>query len=113
MTEETMAERILEIIRQRGGATFVELIDELGSEARGDGVLPLPKAPNIILWAGVSDKFTAALNLVKDRLVPEPCNQLVYLFDGDVLDLPPFEYKYVGTDTECWVPVQLVLRKEG
>jgi hypothetical protein len=112
MNTKEMATKIVETVSSYVCITFAELVDILGEEARGDRVLSLPSSPNVILWSGVSAMFIDALNIVKDQLTPDPCNEIIYMMDGCAPTLPLFKKKYLGTDKECWAPVQLVMRTE-
>ena len=119
MTTEDMAQRILKFIREMPGATFVELVEACGDEAKGIQKIHLGDRPNSILWINVSDKFCAAFNLVKPQIDARESSSLVYAMDGGLLTIP------LPTKRECkqlmksggdfpeerWLPVALTLKK--
>ena len=86
MTEEQMADRIVEFVRDRPAASFPEIMAAVGPEAKGEFEWSI--APNTILWVGLSEKIIKAFQMVKDRVRPHPSGALVYLMDGAALTLP-------------------------
>lgn len=122
MTEQQMAKKIVECVKQRPGATFIEIIAACGPDATDtdDHVMTMGEGGNIILWRGTSDLFVKAFALAKPNL--EPCvqpQQLVlmnYLFDGTSIPAPLLDEEYLqehGTDIqeERWLPMVFNWRK--
>ena len=111
MTVEEMSERIVEFVAHRSGASFPEIIGELGPEAEGD--LQWSIAPNTILWVGLSEKFVKAFQLAKPIVRPHPADPLVYLMDGAALQLPIAKrIRKEGYKREHWFPVVFNLSDE-
>jgi len=119
MEIKEMADVILKTVRDDHGATFVELVNACGDEARGDGSLHFGERPNSILWAGTSDKFCEAFNLVKEKLDIQSTSYLSYAWSGSLLRIP------IPTDEECheahfsgdfkeerWLPTVLMIKPE-
>jgi hypothetical protein len=119
MEIKEMADLILKTLRDESGATFLELVNACGDEARGNGSLHFEERPNSILWAGTSDKFCEAFNLVKEKLDIRSTSYLSYAWSGSLLRIP------VPTDQEChdahfcgdfkeerWLPTVLTIKPE-
>ncbi len=69
MTAQEMSEKIVERVvgdRKGTGVSVCEVVEACGQDARGD--LPLECESNLLLWNGVSDKFTEAFSLAFPRL---------------------------------------------
>jgi hypothetical protein len=115
MTTEEMTERLIERVRQmKSGVSFVDLVDAIGEEARGEHSIEsgLPQLKNIVWWSGLSETFIAAFASREFRDVVEPysCSVLVYMFDGAMLGLPlakrqrPYKKPH-------WMPMTFALKK--
>jgi hypothetical protein len=106
MTIEEMAQRILQTVDDYAPASLVEIVRACGDEAKGDCTLTLGSKPNAVLWDGVSDKFTAAFNLIKPKTTITTASWLIYAMDGGVLDLPVVadEAENLDFETETWCP---------
>ncbi|HSY32530.1 MAG TPA: hypothetical protein VLA42_11100 [Verrucomicrobiae bacterium] len=111
MTVQEMARKILDFVDGWQPATFYELIEHLGTEAKGDQAVEIPTYPNVWAWDGVSSKFIDALNLIKSKLCPNTTDPLVYLMDGGILNLP-IAKKIAPYKTPHWLPVTLNIRTE-
>ena len=85
-----MEQKILGLVAERQHVSFVEIKRLLGEDSRGEIWLYLPEHPNIILWPNMSQAMADALtSLVKTgRLYAHPSSVLVYLADGESLNLP-------------------------
>lgn len=104
-------------IRTFDHVTFAELANRFQHYIGTKGSLALftPADPNIILWAGMSERFSAAVIalLQEQRIVPKPTTPLVYLMDGGMLKCPIV--KRIGKTPrkkEGWLPVVLRINHE-
>lgn len=111
MTPQEMAAKIVQHVAGNPGTSFVELFDELGADARGDGWLTTTKNKNVILWTGISETFRQALNLAMAELEMDPCNVLVYLMDGATLPLPLVKRNHPYRKPH-WLPVTLTKKAD-
>ena len=95
---------------QGGGVSFAELCRVMAPLMPVKGEWAIELADNLVLWAGVSDRFkNAVLQLVNERRIhARPTRLLVYLIDGGTLKMPlaaripPSGYK-----SPHWAPVVL------
>jgi hypothetical protein len=101
-----MAKKILEFIKDYRNVSFAELVRRL--DAQGDFRLSFPQNHNLVIWEGVSELFATAFNSIKDRLFEEPCDALIYMMDGMVLNLP-IASRLDHTEPH-WVPTMLNIR---
>lgn len=114
MTEPALspaAEAALALIRrQRTGTSFVEIvaaIDAAGIPAEGDHALCNSGDPNIVLWPGISEEVVDAVTqLLHSGLAHlHPTDQLVYIADGAVPNMPVVSRPPVaGYKTPHWLP---------
>jgi hypothetical protein len=109
---QEMATKILAILADRPTATFVELLQLIGSEAVGEEIIGVPGYDHAILWAGVSNDFIAALNSIRPQIIMEPTNFMVYAMDGGALNLPipPANAKSMNFKEDTWMPTTISLR---
>jgi hypothetical protein len=70
MTADEMSNRILEYIGRNGDASFANLMNMFGEDAKGE--LALEILPNVFLWANVSRALIDALAAVKHLLEVKP-----------------------------------------
>lgn len=111
MTAAEMGEKILEIIRFNGDASFADIMSALGDEAKGD--LSWEISPNTVLWANMSQTLIDAFKLIHDKIEPRPSQVLVYLYDGASLNLPiANNLRKKGYKTLHWFPVVFRLREK-
>lgn len=109
MTSQEMADRILDLIACNGDATFPQIVDSIGDEARGDHALEL--APNTIAWAGISKAFLDAFALAKDKLEVHRTNFLINAIDGAILKFPLAKcLRKGGHKRPHWIPVIFLYR---
>ena len=76
-------------------------------DARGEGNMTLNNdLPNVILWAGISEKFLSVTNnLIKEKkILMVPADILVYMADGSYLNLP-IAKKIHNYKKPHWLPV--------
>jgi len=59
-------DRILNILKDQGGSSIPELLEELGEEARGDLTLIYNGDPNQLLWINLSAEFVDAMTALQD-----------------------------------------------
>ena len=116
MTVEGMAEKILALITERvSGVSYVETVNHVGNEARGDLALELRPNTNLIVWDGVSQTFAGAMNLLLEgrKIKYRSTSMFVYLADGATLRLPIAKRmpKAGGFKKPRWVPVVFSLCK--
>jgi len=107
MTEETLADRLVTFIRERGsGVSFVELERQFPDEFRGDGSMSAHGYRNIVLWEPISPDMVEAINVSIGAGLIEmhPTQPMVYFIDGKVFNAPiarkARDYKYPR-----WLPV--------
>jgi hypothetical protein len=101
-------EAVIALVRERDWVTFVEIKDLLSPHVETAGFLAFEVAPNLVLWAGMSQQFCDVIHAVRASNAVElvPDSYLSYLVDGMTLRMPlakrppPGGYK-----TEHWAPV--------
>lgn len=89
------AEAVIDLIVANGqGTTLAEirnLLDARGMDLDGEiAVGPLGDCPNLYIWAGMSQDFADLVKAVQsdERVEVHPTSVLVYMFDGQALNLP-------------------------
>lgn len=117
-----LVDKVIDLVRRRGGVTFVEIEQCLGEDIplRGDHILALPEPyPNIVLWAGMSQVFVEVMAAVQQThlLEIQPTSYLTYMIDGMLPSLPVAKARTdrqaKGYKTEHWAPVCFyAVRKE-
>jgi hypothetical protein len=111
MTADEMSQKILEYIGRNGDASFANLMDMFGEDAKGE--LALEVLPNEYLWANMSRTLIAAIAAIKPLLEVNVTSVLVYFADGHSLTLPiATRIPKGGFRKPHWVPVVLK-RKQG
>ena len=104
------AKRILARVGEGGGVSFVELHELFPDQG------PLMwemGAPNVILWAGMSQKFVDAMQEARPYLDINPCHVLVYVADGSMLQMPIVtEITKAGFKKPHWLPVTFSVKPE-
>lgn len=96
------------LIADQGGVTFVEIAQLLAR--RGvpvEGTLELVIADrNIVLWAGMSERFMTIMEAVRARrrVTPRPTSALTYMADGGFLRLPLAKQARRRYTTPHWLP---------
>lgn len=108
--EGRLADAIEAYIRQYDHVTFVELLSRLEpfADVRGDFGLEL--RDNVVLWAGMSESFTDAIEQLRaeKRVWPTPTVWLTYMIDGGSLSLPIAKrIPKGGYKKPHWLPVCL------
>lgn len=109
MNVQEMAAKILKIVEGYQPTTFAELHRHIGAEMEGEYVVRTPGHPNLILWTNVNETFIGAMNAIKDKLFPTPVSEMLYMMDGEVLELPIARGSKEYT-TPHWVPISLAIR---
>jgi hypothetical protein len=109
-------ELALDYIRRYEHVSFIELQrfaeDTLGIPSSGD--YALEAAPNLILWAGVSNDFVDLVNAIKATKSVDlnPTSLLVYMVDGGLLNMPIAKRPpRNGYKEPHWAPVVLHLKE--
>lgn len=111
MTADEMSQKILEYIGRNGDASFANLMEMFGEDAKGE--LALEVLPNVFLWANMSRTLIDAIAAVKPLLEVNVTSVLVYFADGHSLTLPiATRIPKGGFSKPHWVPVVLK-RKRG
>jgi hypothetical protein len=111
MTVQEMSQRILATIDRAGDATMVELQSAVGDESKGEYSFEF--APNVVMWAGMSEMFLAALQSLRPVIEPHPSSVLCYLYDGGTLRLPLAKRPTrKGYKTPHWTPVTFRRRQK-
>lgn len=109
-TVPELADRIEQYVRAYDWVTFAELENKIDG-LRGDLLLSIDP-PNVVLWAGMSEAFIDALEILRRdrRVFPWPTVYLTYLIDGGLLKLPIAKRPPTGGKRyakERWLPVCL------
>lgn len=89
MNNASLYERLVEFVKQKSGhVSFIEFQNEF-SEIKGDWDFVLSEF-NLILWPNVTTEFIEAIDhlIRNDILKFAPCEPLVYIGDGVILDYP-------------------------
>ena len=112
MTTVEIKEKIFDYIQKvRDGVSFVE-IERLFSPTEIKGELAMEFKHNLIMWAGMNEKFCDAMRLLQKekKVAVTPTTVFVYMVDGGMLKLPiaksARDYK-----EPHWVPVVFGLAK--
>jgi len=107
---EALKDKMKQKIYSEGNVAFSELTDLEGTEGEYDFIL---QDYNLILWRGLSHACIQALSeLLNERSIHfEPCEHMVYLYAGKVLNMelaktPGHKYK-----KPRWLPT--VLKPHG
>jgi len=104
MTAQEMADRIFDLIAVSRGVTFAEIFNVIGEEAREN--LTWEISPNTALWRGISQTLYEAFKLMHQEIVPQWTNFLIYVNDGEVLNLPIGKtISKTGYKKPHWYPV--------
>jgi hypothetical protein len=101
-------------IRTTDYVSFAELerwLSARGVDVAGDHTLEV--APNVIVWAGVSERFCGIFGQMRGHLDLVPCSSImVYVVDGKMLDLPIAKRPPRGGYAKPrWPPVTLRTRQ--
>lgn len=108
--EGRLADAIEEFIRRYDWVTFPELQRRLEPFAEVRGNVALELAPNLILWAGMSEAFADTVQQLRSekRIWSWPTVWLTYFLDGGALKMPIAKrIPKGGYKTERWLPVCL------
>ena len=105
-----VAKAMEEYILSSGGVSMVELERVAGEhiEVSGDLAWAPAAEPNLIIWAGMSQDFIDAVDLMREceRVEPTLTTPLVYTIDGKMLNLPVAQRPPKGGyKSEHWAPV--------
>lgn len=109
MDDSELIQAAVDYITEYNHVTFVELRKVWAAHIQTDGdhSIVLSDNPNVILWAGVSDRFCRLYDLLlKQGVRIEPASPLAYLIDGGTLNLPVVK-RAVTYKTPHWLPVVL------
>ena len=109
MDDSELIQAAVDYITEDNHVTFVELRKVWAAHIQADGnhAIVLGNNPNVILWAGVSDRFCELYDLLlKQGVTLEPASYLAYLIDGGTLNFPVVK-RVVTYKTPHWLPVVL------
>lgn len=111
-TSATMKDSIVAFVAEYDWVSFVELLNHLEPRfgVRGDLAFSLNNDPNLIVWVGVSEEFTAALRqlLAEKRVFFHPGSVMAYAIDGGLLQMPVASRPPKGGyRTPHWIPISL------
>jgi hypothetical protein len=103
---DTISDRMLAYIRDTDHVSFAELSRRFPECREGDYALTLGE--NLILWAGLSQEASKALNALLENGVihAKPCAMLIYLIDGAIPKYPVAK-RNVPYKKPHWLPVTL------
>lgn len=111
MNADEMSKKILESIDRNGDASFANLMEMFGEDAKGE--LALEVLPNVFLWANMSRTLIDAVAIIKPLLEVNVTSVLVYFVDGHSLTLPiATRIPSGGFRKPHWVPVVLKRRRD-
>lgn len=108
--EGRLADAIEAYVKAYDWVTFPELERRLGPFVEVAGPLSLEIAPNVILWAHMSEAFVDAVIELQDarRVWAWPASTLTYMIDGGMLKLPVAKrLPKAGYKKKRWLPVCL------
>lgn len=92
LTQDELANRVVEFVRVRDWVTFIELEHEFASvtDVIGHTAITAREFPNIILWPRLSHSWATLLSQLIDekRLFYHPSSLLIYMIDGGVPRMP-------------------------
>ncbi|MCE9584669.1 MAG: hypothetical protein K8T20_19430 [Planctomycetes bacterium] len=108
-----LADRFEAFIVKTGGVSFVELtrqVKEGEPSLKGDHAVTvdMPKGGYIVLWAGVSEEFVAAVKtmMARKNVEAKPTQIMVYVADGAVPNYPVIKRMPKGPVSKPkWLPV--------
>lgn len=104
MSVESMAAAILKEINRGRGTTFVEIMQLVGPEGKGD--LQWELAPNVVIWANLSESLVEAMKLIRPKVELDPTPWWIYACDGSTLLMPLAKRTTKrGYKTPHWLPV--------
>ena len=108
MTPQEMSAHLIAAVAKYEGSSFVDLVKAAGPE--GEGALTLERKENLVLWSGVSQMFSDALDLALEKIEYRPTQPLVYHVDGQRLGLPLAKYDRPYKRPR-WLPVAFYMKK--
>ena len=112
MNADEMSKKILEYIGRNGDASFANLMEMFGDDAKGEHALEI--LPNVFMWANMSHTLIDAIAAVRHLLEVKVTSVLVYFADGHSLTLPiATRIPNGGFRKPHWVPVVLKRRRDG
>jgi hypothetical protein len=109
---------LLSYVRRTDTPTFTEIQQRFAEfmPTEGSSALHLPRRPNTILWAGMSEELSALFvrAFESKTIIPMPTIPLVYMIDGGALNLP-IAKRVTGQDykKEHWLPTVLRPRERA
>lgn len=89
MNNSSLLEKLVDFVKLKGGnVSFIEFQNEF-PEIKGDWDFVLSEF-NLILWPNITTEFIDAIDhlIRNDVLKFAPCEPLVYIGDGVILDYP-------------------------
>ena len=98
--------QIYNLIKEKGGVTFVEIEKLPNCKPMEECSMNLPGYPTILLWNGLSEiTYKAIADLWNEgKIKATPTHYLTYMADGKCLRLPiarrPYHYKKLH-----WLPI--------
>lgn len=106
MNKKEWKTKVLKCVNSHCGASFVNLIEEIGSNAKGEYEIVVPQSRNLILWTGLSKELIDTLSALKDKKVIRfrPVSSMVYVMDGQTLSYP-VAYEAKDYPVPHWCPV--------
>jgi hypothetical protein len=104
----SLKNEILGLVSKHRGVSFVEVASLPGAAGQHD----ISSERNVIYWSGLSeDACRAVLELRSEGFIYfQPCEILVYLIDGEILQLPEVRSSSAaerGYKKPHWLPVVL------
>ena len=106
MEIEEWKELVLQCVRSHVGATFANLMQDIGEDAEGEYDLFVPGCANLVMWGGLDKGLCDAIAELhrEKRIRFEPDSAYLYAMDGRILPLP---VAYVPKDypDPHWCPV--------
>jgi len=115
LTNEELAEIVVDYICDNGGITYVQIEELLKQhiDIEGDREFGAFNV-NMVFWNGMSEQFAQIMKMVHNhpKIDWNPTSPITYFVDGKVLTLPVVKSarKY---KSEHWLPIAYYKRKEA
>jgi len=101
---ELNQQNLINYVNENGFVSFAEIQRDF-KDTEGERYIHVPNMPNLVTWWGVSEKFITEINkLFMKSYGSKPCSILVYMADGQCLNLP-LAKKIKNYNEPHWLPI--------